>query len=258
MIIRLLLLFIVVVGVLALVHWLLKENPKKVARYLRRGALWAAVIAVVLLAATGRLHWLYALIASMVPFFTRLLSLLRYVPILSHLYTLVQNARAARGAPSSIPGDATAGRRSQVETRYLRMTLDHDSGEMEGEVLHGSFEGVRLSSLGINELVKLFEECRREDEESAALLQAYLDRVHGEDWRQHAGAAGAQTETAPATGTMSEAEACEVLGVKPGAARDEVIDAHRRLVQKLHPDRGGSTYLTAKINQAKDVLLQAR
>jgi hypothetical protein len=251
-ILRLLLLFMVVAGAVLLVHWFLKEDPKKVARYLRRGALWTAVIAVLLMAATGRLHWLYALVASAVPFLSRLLSWFRYVPILSQIYTLVQNKRAARAGTVGAGGVG----RSQVESRFLRMSLDHDSGELDGVVLEGQFIGKRLAELSEEQLIKLYEECHREDAESAALLLAYLDRTHGEEWRSHVGAGASQADRPPSASQMSRQEAYDILDVADDATRDQIIEAHRRLMQKLHPDRGGSTYLAAKINQAKDVLLE--
>ncbi len=253
---RLLLLFIAVAGAALLVHWFLNEDPKKVSRYLQRGAVWVAVIAVLLLAAAGRLHWLFALAASAVPFLGRLLSLLRYVPVLSQIYTLVQNTRAARAGTVG-PGGAGSGGRSQVESLYLRMSLDHDSGELDGVVLAGQFIGKPLSELSEAQLMKLFEECHREDAESAALLQAYLDRKYGEAWREHAAAGASHAGQPPSGSQMSRHEACEVLGVGDDAKREQIIDAHRRLMQKLHPDRGGSTYLAAKINQAKDTLLDS-
>ena len=254
MILRLLVLLVVVVAAVLLVHWFLKEDPKKVARYLRHGAVWAAVIAVLLLVATGRLHWLFALVASIVPFLGRLLSLLRYIPILSQVYTMVQNARAARVATAGT-GNPKSGGRSQVESRYLRMTLNHSSGDMDGEVLHGTFAGKRLSELSQGQLIELFQKYRGDDDESAALLQAYLDRVFGETWRAgvEGGASGASGS--PPTGKMTRQEALEVLGVADDASREDIVEAHRRLMQKIHPDRGGSTYLAAKINQAKDVLI---
>jgi hypothetical protein len=53
---------------------------------------------------------------------------------------------------------------------------------------------------------------------------------------------------------MSRAEALEILGLGPDAAEQQIDNAHRRLVQLIHPDRGGSHYFTVKVNQAKDVL----
>ncbi|WP_421843469.1 DnaJ domain-containing protein [Marinobacter algicola] len=65
-------------------------------------------------------------------------------------------------------------------------------------------------------------------------------------------------QAAASSGNMSVSEACEVLGVAPDCTDDEIVQSHRRLIQKLHPDRGGNDYLAAKINEAKSVLLKRR
>ena len=245
---RFILLFIVVVLAVVFVNWMLKEDPKKVAQFLKRGALWFAIIAIVLLAATGRLNWVFAAVAAAIPFLARLLSLLRYVPLLSQLYSHAQSARAS-GAYQK--GGTGPGQTSQVTSRFLKMTLEHGSGAMDGEILAGEFEGRRLSELNLSQLKTLLQHFQQQDEESYALLEAYLDRMYGEDWREP----GAEQGASMGGGAMSEQEAREILGVEPGANQEEIIAAHRRLMQKIHPDRGGSTYLAAKINQAKDVLL---
>jgi DnaJ domain len=157
------------------------------------------------------------------------------------------------GAPST-------GQASTVDTDTIRMTLDHDTGEMDGEVVKGRFDGRRLSSLGFPDLLLLLDECRAGDPNGAQLLEAYLDRMHREAWRAHQdgeGNAGADSRKSAPRGEMSLEEATATLGLQPGATRDEIKQAHRRLMKKLHPDQGGSTYLASKINQAKDVLLKA-
>lgn len=246
---RLLLLFIAVIAAVVFVHWLMNEDPKLVAAKLRRGALWAGVGLLLLLAVTGRLHWLFAVLAAAVPFLGRLLGLLRFVPLLSQLYSHYQNARSAQaGGSGGSPGGPDT---SHVRSKYLHMTLDHDSGEMDGEILRGDFQGQRLSQLRRDDLLSLLRRYQSEDADSAALLQAYLDRYHG-GW-EHEGEHG-RRQSDTGGGPMSRDEAGQILGISPDAPREEVIEAHRRLMQKLHPDRGGSDYLAAKINQAKDVL----
>ena len=250
---RLILLFAVVVATVVFVNWLLKEDPKRVAAALRRSALWAVAGLALLLVVTGRIPWLLGLIGAAVPVVARLLSLLRYVPIISQLYSHYQNASSAGAAAGGPGGGSTAGAASHVRSKYLHMTLNHDSGDMDGEILQGDFQGRRLSQLGIQDLLSLLRTCQADDSDSAALLQAYLDRYHG-GWEQQGNQGQSRTEPGRAS-AMSREEAGQILGIDPDAAADEIIKAHRRLMQKLHPDRGGSDYLAAKINQAKDLLL---
>ena len=133
------------------------------------------------------------------------------------------------------------------------MTLDYDTGDLNGEVLVGQFKGMALDQMNLEVLLQLLQECQ-DDEESVALLQAYLDRVYTDTWQQQADAQG-QQQTASAPSEMSRDEALQILGLSSDASEVEIIEAHRRLMQKLHPDRGGSAYLAVKINLAKDTLL---
>jgi hypothetical protein len=136
------------------------------------------------------------------------------------------------------------GQRSEVRTAGLAMSLDHDSGAMDGDVLSGPFEGRRLSELSADDLQRLVEQFEADqDEDSLSLLLAWLDR-------RGPAAAGAPA----AGGPMSEAEAYRVLGLAPGASVEEVRGAYRRLMRRVHPDLGGSSALAAMINAAKEVL----
>jgi hypothetical protein len=110
-----------------------------------------------------------------------------------------------------------------------------------------------LDQLKLDELLQLLRECQ-DDDESAALLQAYLDRAHADTWQQQAGAQG-QQQTPSTPGEMSREEALQILGLSSDVSETDIIETHRRLMQKLHPDRGGSGYLAAMINLAKDTLL---
>jgi hypothetical protein len=146
----------------------------------------------------------------------------------------------------------SAGQKSRVATSQLAMELDHDSGAMDGEVLAGPFKGRKLSSMAMDELKQLHRQCCSVNDQSAALMEAWLDRTQGE-WRATwgAGPKGAAT----GGGVMSREEALSILGLKTGATPEQIRAAHKRLMKDFHPDRGGSDYLAAKINAAKDLLL---
>ncbi len=148
--------------------------------------------------------------------------------------------------------DKTPGRTSSVRTDRVEMILDHDSGEMAGRVLEGRFAGRMLSDLSLGELIALRGECLAEDPKAAQLIEAYLDRTQP-DWRE--AMAGGDAPSGESGGPMTREEAYRILGLEPGASPEAIHRAHRQLMKKVHPDQGGSTYLAAKINQAKDVLL---
>ncbi len=148
----------------------------------------------------------------------------------------------------------TPGKRSHVRTAALEMELDHDTGELDGVVLAGRFDGKPLGDLSELELYELLAELA-DDGESRQLLETYLDgRLPL--WRDHAqtDVGGGETRP-PASGPMSKQEAYQVLGLEAGASAADIRKAHRRLMQRLHPDLGGSSFLAARINEAKDVLL---
>jgi hypothetical protein len=146
------------------------------------------------------------------------------------------------------------GQVSRVRTAFLEMELDHDTGNMRGRILSGAHEGADLDTLDAKTLIALLVDV---DEESRALLMAYLDRKQPA-WRDdmEPDAAAGKADAGWKSGEMTDEEARQILGVQPGASAEEIGHAHRTLMKKLHPDQGGSTYLAARVNQAKDVLLR--
>lgn len=143
---------------------------------------------------------------------------------------------------------------SRVATRSVLLVIDHLSGRMRGEILTGSDRRQPLDVIPTEDLIELLQTCYRSDPESADALEAYLEHERGyksaETRRQRPDRA-----PRPPAERMDPDEARAVLGLRPNAGAQEVRSAHRRLIQRLHPDRGGSDYLAARVNEAKQTLL---
>lgn len=220
-------------AVLLLLIWAMygfaRADPKKIVPVVRTGGGIGALAGAAFLAARGQ-------VGLAVPLGLAGLSLLGWIPGAASWTRRTQRA---------------AGQVSRVRSAFLDMELDHDTGAMRGMIIKGKHEGVPLEALDIEALAALANEV---DEESRALLTAYLDRREP-GWREDAQADPAAGAGRPRGSKMTEKEAYEILGLKPGASAEEIGRAHRALMKKLHPDQGGSTYLAARVNEAKDVLL---
>ncbi len=219
-------------GLILLGRAFVNAEPRQLARFVKWAAIALAAAAIVALAVSGRLSMLLALAAGL-------------FPLLRRLHSVVGGLRG----PS-------AGATSEVETSYVRMSLDHDTGAMTGTVLRGRFAGMRLDELRRADLLALLRECRTADAEAARLVEAWLDRTDPEwrdDLRGERADAGAPPPRGGADITVDEAYA--ILGLQPGADTAAIKAAHHRLMKQLHPDHGGTDYLAAKINRARDVLL---
>ena len=229
-----LLALVLLAGIALAIAWFLRTNPSAVARMLRPILIGLGGIGVGGLLIVG----------------------LRFLPgLLPELFGLAGLvlagliARALRRRPSggfSTPGSS---QRTEVRTAFLQAWLDHASGDVGGAVLAGRFAGRTLESLADGELLDLHGECAG-DADSLKILEAYLDRRLGPDWRN----ARKPPPRGPRT-DMTREEALAVLGLGQGASDDDIRAAHRRLIQRMHPDVGGSADLAARINRAKDVLL---
>lgn len=218
------LLFVLVLAAAAFVH----ANPTRLASALRLVGPVLLGLAGAVLLFTGRAAAGGALISGAVAWYG--------------------SSRLRRAATPS------SGQQSTVRSAALEMELDHDTGGLEGTVLVGRFEGRRLAEMTLDELMELRAELAG-DSESLQLLEAYLDSQFPV-WREGAHADDSTGQrAAPRAGPMTKEEAYEILGLQAGAAAAEVRKAHRRLMQRLHPDMGGTSFLAARINEARDVLL---
>jgi hypothetical protein len=225
--------FAILCGLLLLGYLFVNADPAKLARTVKWGGLGVGALALVALVVLteGRLLVYIAPLIPVLPVFRRIRSMF-----------------------GGLSGPAP-GRTSDVETPFLRMTLDHDTGAMTGTVLRGQFAGMRLDEFARADLLTLLRECRAEDEESARLIEAYLDRLDP-DWREDLGRGQAGSNARAASTDMTIEEAYEILGLSPGADAEAIKAAHHRLMKQLHPDHGGTDYLATKINRARDVLLK--
>jgi hypothetical protein len=223
--------FAILIGLLLLGYLFVNADPARLAKIVKWTGIVLAALAVLALLVSGRLAMFLAPLALLLPSLRRLRSMV-----------------------SGFRGPSNAGA-STVETRFIRMTLDHDTGAMDGTVLQGRFAGMRLRELRPNELLVLLRECRAEDEEAARLLEAYLDRVRS-NWHDEMAGDEARNTPPPSGPDVTVDEAYAILGLAPGADADAIRAAHHRLMKQLHPDHGGTDYLASKINRARDVLLR--
>lgn len=230
----------VMAGLLLAMQWFVSAEPKSIARALKWVLLGLVGIVILFFIVTGRFTWALWTLPALLPWFMR----------------ARQAARMAKNF-SRMSGGGGSGQTSRVTSAHLDMELDHDSGDMDGVVRKGRHEGAQLSALSLNELLELYDDYSGEDGESARLLAAFLDRMHP-DWRGE-GSADDEPEYdsfSENAGKMSRAEALRILDLDESAGADEIRSAHHRLIAGLHPDRGGSAYLAAKINEARDILLK--
>ena len=229
---------LVLILILGLVRALAYADPKLLVKGLRYTGVAAFGVFAVFLAVVGR--WTPAMLLG---------SMAWGLATRGHVWPAgwphYSGGRASRSRPKE--GESTS-----VRTPWVEMELDHDSGAMRGTVLKGAHAGKKLDRLGRDALLEFYLEAGTADAETARLLEAYLDRTLGPDWRADA---ERQRSAAHSGSAMSRAEALKILGLQDGAIEEEIRAAHRRLMMQNHPDRGGSDYIAAKINEAKDVLL---
>ncbi len=247
-------LFLLVIGTVLFLRRKLRDTPLARLSATQQSLIALGILVLLLLALTGKLGMLIPLFGAVAAAFIALVS--RLMPIITpllarHLPEWLDRIKGREEYSQNTPG---AGRQSSsVRTAYLAMTLDHQTGQLDGTILQGPHEGKRLSSLSMKALVDLYAFYLRDDQESAKLLAAFIERTFGHHWQS-----GSESTQPGSSAALDREEALSILGLDPDATEEEIIAAHRRLIQKVHPDRGGSDYLASRINQAKDSLLGKR
>ncbi|MBX2880866.1 MAG: hypothetical protein KTR32_13075 [Granulosicoccus sp.] len=240
--------FIFVVA-LVVVGWLLyKQYFQALLNQGRAGQIKLILIALglffLLMAVTGRAHAIFAIIGA------ALTQVMRFAPLLMRFLPMF---KSHLGPSSAGPGHSGS---SQVKTPSLVMTLDHASGSLDGEILAGELKGRQLTSLSLQELTHFYQYCKETDSEATRLLMSYIMRERQEEWREaHPGEQSEQYTGAGNNSRIDLDEARQILGLEGNVTREDITQAHRSLMGKFHPDKGGNTYLATKLNNARDVLL---
>ena len=221
---------------------LLKQKPADLIKPL----LILVGILLILAVVTGRANAIFAVIGGLIASAFRIAPLLlRFYPqIRDLLYKFGINTPAGPGA-------------SRVKTATLDATLDPMSGRIDGLITSGQFEGQTLSSMPIEDIAVFYKFCSDHDPQALRIIEAFVQQEFPEQKNNGNWNASQSNQQAPASAdaSMSVSEACEILGVTKDASKQEISYAHRKLMAKLHPDKGGSTFLATRVNVAKDTLI---
>jgi len=225
---------VLAIVVLGLMLWAFKRWQKLPAARRKKVAiqylLYAAILICLIAVLTGRLHWFGAVFAGVLAAarfgFSTMIRVLPFLKMFGNSDLL--------GTP-------------EFETEFLKVQIDLQSGKISGIVIAGPHAGKSILDLSSDEIDELSKHYQAHDKKSF-----YLIRVI----QQRNGRTFDQEPSYPSVGDPSVDEALQILGLTPNPNKKDVITAHRSLMQKLHPDRGGNDYLAARVNLAKEVLIK--
>jgi hypothetical protein len=226
---------LILIGVIAMLRAYASANPHTLATAARRTALGSAALgAVLLLLRVPLLGILFLAVGAALPLALR-------------WNALWPDFGAASGWPR--------GKTSRISTKYLTMELNHDNGVIEGRVLAGRHRDRRLAELTFEQLLDVREDCQLDDAES--VVDRGLSRpLHGATGvpGRRAGESSGNARPAP-RGRDDTRRPMRCSGWRRASDAESATPITAWI--KLHPDHGGSDYLAAKINQARDLLLGA-
>jgi len=227
-------------------RWWNNQDPNKRNKSLWTYGLWGLAAVLILLTVSGRAHWITGAIGALLPMIKAML------PQLQRLLPFAMQWRKSQAQQGQLTGE------------WVKLKVDPLTGVMDGLVLKGSFEGQALSALSESQLKALLGDCLDHEMKSTQLLATFLQHSYGEQWQttfadvlqQHSAQSQQQASSGVSNGPLSTKDAYEVLGVDEDSTKEDILKAYKSMMQKVHPDRGGSDYLTRLVSEAKDLLLK--
>ncbi|MFT5273704.1 MAG: hypothetical protein ACI9J2_000220 [Saprospiraceae bacterium] len=224
MFVRVFLALLALIAIMAFIGWYSKADDRQRNDSVKNILLYGVGIALLLLVITGKIPVLFALISAVIPFYRKIMTF-------KGLFQLFGRSLGP----------------TKLTTQWLIVQYDFSNKGLDATVIQGEFEGKKLSQLNIEQLALLLEACKQ-DFQSRTAIHAFMAMRNSHE--------APKSNTLNESGALSKQQAYEILGIESNANEEDIKSAHKRLMQKLHPDRGGSNYLAAQINAAKDTLLK--
>lgn len=216
-------------------RWRKLDSEKARREFIYKGLVFGLVIVIIGLAVFGRIDALGAIFASLLLSIKYIIAFsIRNFPIIARIY----------GATNGFG----MGKKRTLKTQWLELSIDFSTRGISGKVLKGQFVDSNLDDMPQTDLEALLQECKA-DSKSSYLLQTYMNQRFN---TQKSGSDGHQV---PSNASMSREEALEILGLEGSPTQEDIKLAHKKLMQKLHPDRGGNDFLASLLNRARDQLM---
>jgi len=226
---------LILITIVLILKWFVSADSKSVLRVFKWFFIIFGSVLGLFFIFSGRLSWVFIGIPVLFPILMRIRAVM-------NLYKVFSRFNGSKGKSFS---SGT----SSVRTETLDMSLNQETGEMKGEINKGPFKGSTIESLSQEDLFNLVRYCSKNDREAAQVLEAYLNRIDP-GWQSRF-----ENTREDMPSTIDREQAFKVLGLNSESTNQEIKAAYHKLIASLHPDRGGSAYLAAKINEAKDILL---
>lgn len=236
-------LFIILVLIGSFIVWIrwrkLKAKQEK-REFIYKGIVLGLVLVIIGLAVFGRIDALGAVFAALLLCMKFIIAFaIRNFPFIAKIYGVTD-------------GFGTSKKR-QLKSLWLEISIDFPKGDISGKVIRGQFEGQELNSLNFEQLKSLLEECKS-DSKSTYFLKAYIARRFHKKRDTHDKNHQQQESKSTLAESLSRDEALEILGLEGNPQANEIKLAHKKLMQKVHPDRGGNDFLASLLNRARDRL----